>query len=222
MLFRSIEGILASSAPFVAVMDGDLQHDEALLPKMLAELQNGADLAIGSRNLVDASSGEGLNAVRQWGSDLATGMAKRILGIELSDPMSGFFMVRRDKVEAVASSLSREGFKILLDLVASSKEPLKTVEIPFVFRSRNSGDSKLDSLVTFQFLGLLVSKLTGGLLPLRFLMFALVGATGLIVHLTALYILNERSGLGFAWSQFAATMIAMTFNFVLKIGRAHI
>ncbi len=211
-----IEGILASSAPFVAVMDGDLQHDETLLPKMLAELQNGADLVVGSRNLGTSPSGDGLNAVRQWGSDVATQMAQRALGIKLSDPMSGFFMVRRDKVEAVASSLSREGFKILLDLVASSKQPLKTVEIPFVFRSRIAGASKLDSLVTLQFLGLLVSKLTGGLVPLRFLMFATVGATGLMVHLTALYVLNERSGLNFAWSQFAATMIAMTFNFVLN------
>jgi dolichol-phosphate mannosyltransferase len=211
-----IEGVLASSAPYVAIMDGDLQHDETLLPKMLNALRGGTELAVGSRYVPGTEAGNGLNRVRQWGSDVATSLARRALGINLSDPMSGFFMVRREKVEAVAGSLSREGFKILLDLVASSKVPLKTVEIPFLFKTRNSGVSKLDSAVTVQFLGLLVSKLTGGMVPLRFLMFAFVGATGLIVHLAALHTLNARFELAFGWSQLAATMIAMTFNFIVN------
>lgn len=211
-----IEGILSSSAPFTAVMDADLQHDETILPKMLAALREGADLAVGSRYVEGGSSGSGLSSVRQWGSDTATKLARDMLGVSLSDPMSGFFMVRREKVEGIVGSLSKEGFKILLDIVASSPEKLKTVEVPFTFRERLAGESKLDSLVTAQYLGLLFSKLTRGLVPVRFLMFAAVGASGVAVHLASLYVLHEMMKLGFEWSQFAATMIAMTYNYIVN------
>src|SRR4051812_5032910 len=150
-----VEGILSSAAPVVAVMDGDLQHDERLLPKMLDAVTNGADLVVGSRYVEGASSTGGLSSIRQWGSDTATALAKRFLRIDLSDPMSGFFMIARERVETVADQLSGEGFKILLDIVTSSPEPLKTVELPFSFRERVAGTSKLDSLVTAEYLGLL-------------------------------------------------------------------
>ncbi len=211
-----IEGILSSSAPYVAVMDADLQHDETVLPRMLEALRSGADIAVGSRYVEGGSSGEGLNAIRQWGSDLATNLARRGLGVALTDPMSGFFMVRRDVVEGIAENLSREGFKILLDIVATSRNNLSVVEVPFTFRERLEGESKLDSLVTAQYLGLLVSKATRGLIPIRFLMFALVGASGVAVHLAALYALFEVLALGFAWAQLGATMTAMTYNYVLN------
>lgn len=211
-----IEGMLASAAPVVAVMDADLQHDESLLVAMLAEIRGGADLVVGSRYVGGGTTGEGLSAIRRWGSETATTLAKSILGVDLSDPMSGFFMIRREKVDAVAGDLSREGFKILLDIVSASEEPLKTVELPFEFRSRHAGDSKLDSVVTAEYLGLLFSKLTGGVLPVRFLMFAAVGASGVFVHLVSLYVGLDLFGYGFEWSQFFAVMVAMTWNFVLN------
>jgi dolichol-phosphate mannosyltransferase len=210
-----VEGILSSAAPVVAVMDGDLQHDEQLLPRMLQGITNGADLVVGSRYVEGASSTGGLSSIRQWGSDTATALAKRFLNIDLKDPMSGFFMISRDRVEAVAGKLSGEGFKILLDIVTSSPEPLKTLELPFTFRQRVAGDSKLDSLVTAEYLGLLFSKISGGLLPTRFLMFLAVGATGLFVHLAALKVFTELTWT-FSWAQFGATMVAMTWNFILN------
>lgn len=211
-----IEGMLSSAAPVVAVMDADLQHDETILPQMFAAIRQGADLVVGSRYVDGGSSGQGLSSVRQWGSETATSLARRFLRIELSDPMSGFFMIRRDKVEAIAPSLSREGFKILLDIVASSPDRLKTVEVPFTFRERQAGESKLDSLVTAEYLGLLFSKLSGGVVPVRFLMFLLVGASGIVVHLAALKIALHVFLAPFAWGELAASFVAMTWNFILN------
>ncbi|MDK9695932.1 MAG: glycosyltransferase family 2 protein [Siculibacillus sp.] len=211
-----IEGILSSSAPTVAVMDADLQHDETLLPKMLDAIRGGAELVVGSRYVEGGSQGDGFSRIRAWGSETATGLARRFLDIDLTDPMSGFFMIRREKVEAVADQLSREGFKILLDIVASSPEPLKTVELPFTFRERVAGESKLDSLVTAEYLGLLVSKLSGGTVPVRFLMFLAVGASGIVVHLAALKVALHVFTTSFAWGEFVATVVAMTWNFLLN------
>jgi dolichol-phosphate mannosyltransferase len=210
-----IEGILSSSAPVVAVMDADLQHDETLLPRMLERIREGADLVVGSRYVVGASSA-GLSSIRQWGSDFATSLARRFLHVELKDPMSGFFMVSRSKVEPVAGRLSGEGFKILLDIVTASPTPLRTVELPFTFRDRLAGESKLDTLVTAEYLGLLCSKLSGGLLPTRFLMFVTVGATGLAIHLLALSLFSRVLDWGFSGAQLAATIVAMTWNFILN------
>ncbi len=211
-----IEGMLSSAAPTVAVMDADLQHDETLLPEMLAAIRDGAELVVGSRYVEGGSQGDGFSKVRAWGSETATGLARRFLDIDLSDPMSGFFMVRRAKVEAVAGELSREGFKILLDIVASSPQPLKTVELPFTFRERQAGESKLDSLVTAEYLGLLVSKLSGGMVPVRFLMFLAVGASGIVVHLAALKVALHMFTTSFAWGEFVASVVAMTWNFLLN------
>jgi dolichol-phosphate mannosyltransferase len=179
-----IEGMLSSSAPFVAVMDADLQHDETLLPKMLAALKAGdTDLAVASRRAEGGVIGEGLSRVRAAGSNLANSLAQRLLKVTLTDPMSGFFMLRRPIVDELAPKLSAQGFKILLDIVASGEGRLRIVEFPFVFRERREGESKLDTLVTFDYLGLLVSKYSGDRLSVRFLMFALVGASGVLVQL---------------------------------------
>ncbi len=211
-----IEGILSSAAPVVAVMDADLQHDETLLPKMLGAIRDGAELVVGSRYVEGGSQGDGFSKVRAWGSETATALARRFLDIDLSDPMSGFFMIRREKVEAVADDLSSEGFKILLDIVASSPEPLKTVELPFTFRERHAGESKLDSLVTAEYLGLLFSKFSGGVVPVRFLMFLAVGASGILVHLVALKVSLHAFDSTFAWGEFVASVVAMTWNFLLN------
>ncbi len=211
-----IEGMLSSAAPVVAVMDADLQHDETILPQMYAAIRGGADLAVGSRYVDGGSSNEGLSSIRQWGSETATSLARRFLRIELSDPMSGFFMIRRERVEAIAGELSREGFKILLDIVASTPERLKTVEVPFTFRERQAGESKLDTLVTAEYLGLLFSKLSGGLVPVRFLMFLMVGASGIVIHLATLKVALHVFETTFFVGELSASVVAMTWNFILN------
>jgi len=210
-----IEGLLASSASAIAVMDADLQHDESLLPQMLDDIRDGADLIIGTRFADGGSAEGGLSLVRQQSSRLATEVAKRVLGARLSDPMSGFFMMRRSLLDAIAPKLSTQGFKLLLDVVSSSPPSLKIVERPFDFRPRLHGQSKLDSLVVLDFLGLILAKLSGDWLSIRFLLFALVGATGLFVHIWALRTALSF-GLAFDWAQAAAAVAAMTSNFVLN------
>src|SRR5215475_2202193 len=178
-----IEGILSSSAPYAAVMDADLQHDETQLAKMLSLLQGGqAELVVGSR-YVEGGSADSFDSKRASFSALATSVARRVLGVAIADPMSGFFMIRRDKFEELAPQLSTQGFKILLDIVATAEGKLRTVEVPFTFGTRQHGESKLDSMVALDFLGLVLAKFTNDTVSLRFLLFAMVGSIGLVVHL---------------------------------------
>src|SRR5262245_15286016 len=103
-----IEGILASSTPYAAVLDADLQHDETQLPKMLALLESGqAELVVGSR-YIEGGSADSFGKQRAGFSAFATRIAKRALGVAIADPMSGFFMIRRDRFEQLAPQLSTQ------------------------------------------------------------------------------------------------------------------
>src|SRR5207237_3576775 len=162
-----IEGILASSAPYAAVIDADLQHDERQLPKMLALLQGAeADIVVGSRYIAGGSA-ESFDKQRAGISALATEVAKRVLRVKIADPMSGFFMMRRDRFEELAPQLSSQGFKILLDIVATARGSLRILELPFVFGERQHGESKLDSRVALVFAALLRAQLTTDSVPSR-------------------------------------------------------
>lgn len=211
-----LEGALSSSAPIVAVMDGDLQHDEKCLSEMLEIMRGGkTDLVIASRYENTQSAGSGLTRLRSTGSRLATRLARLLLKTPINDPMSGFFMLRRDIVETVAPRLSQQGFKILLDIVASWQADLRIREIPYVFGSRLHGRSKLDSTVVAEYLGLLIAKASGDLISTRFLAFGLVGSAGVVVHLIVLHALLP-DGLPFALAQSAAMFTAMAFNYTLN------
>ena len=210
-----VEGMLASAAPVVAVIDGDGQHDEALLPRLHALVAGGAcDLAVATRYARDGSTGSWSPGRRRL-SEAATRWSQRLLGVTLSDPMSGFFAVRREAVEAAAPRLSNIGWKILLDLVASSPTPLRTAEVAYTFRERLSGESKLDLRTTQEFVILVLEKLFGRYIPVRFLMFAAVGSVGLLVHLLVLGT-ALRAGLEFRVGQTGAVAIAIASNFVLN------
>ncbi|MDR3509103.1 MAG: glycosyltransferase family 2 protein [Caulobacteraceae bacterium] len=212
-----VEGILASAAPFVAVIDGDLQHDETLLPAMFKTLKAGdAQLVIASRYVGGRHEVEGLDGpLRRAGSDLANRLGRMVLRQEVSDPVSGFFMIRRELIDRVAPKLANEGFKILFDVIASQPEPLKIVELPYTFREREAGGSKLDKRIVIDYLGLLLSKLSRGVIPSRALMFGLVGASGLVIHLTTLQLLLPVP-ISFSLKQFIAAMTAMTTNYVFN------
>src|ERR1700738_1330181 len=211
-----IEGILASSAPCAAGIDADLQHDETQLPKMLALLQgDAADLVVGSRYIAGGSA-DSFNKQRAGASALATEVAKRVLRVKIADPMSGFFMIRRDRFEQLAPQLSTQGFKILLDIVATSRGDLRVQEIPYTFGSRLHGESKLDSMVALDFLGLVLAKLTRDAVSLRFLLFAMVGSTGLFVHLAALFVALEVLEWRFPEAQACGGVVAMTRHFLLN------
>ncbi len=212
-----VEGALASSALFVAVMDGDLQHDETRLPVMLEALRSGQyDLAVASRHVAGGDAAGLASRWRHMLSDAGATLAQRFLPVKLSDPMSGFFMLPRALFEQLAPALTAQGFKILLDLVLSAEAPLRVIEVPAEFRKRLAGESKLDVLVLTQFAGLLVDKALGGLLPLRFVSFAAVGLLGVVVNLLVLIAGRDELGLSFGMAQLAGTLVAMVFNFQLN------
>ena len=212
-----IEGMLASSAPFVAVMDADLQHDERLLRPMLDALRDGdLDVVVGSRYVGEGSVGA-WDGARVTISRLATRLSRSVLRADLRDPMSGFFMIHHDAfVECVRAGVSGIGFKILLDLFATSPQPLRFRELPYEFRERVHGESKLDSNVAWEYCVMLLDKLTHGLVPIRFIAFSLVGGVGLVVHLAVLGMLFRVFGESFIASQAIATFVAMSFNYVVN------
>jgi dolichol-phosphate mannosyltransferase len=210
-----IEGALSSSADYVAVLDGDLQHDETRLPLMLEAVAAGADLAVGSRH-VEGGDSSGLSSpLRVKLSQTGIRVAQSLTGARIGDPMSGFFLLRRDLFEQLASRLTGQGFKILLDLILASPRKLKIAEIPYKFRPRTAGESKLDALVLAQFAGLLIDKMLRGVVPLRFLSFALVGAFGVLVNLVVLQA-ARAAGESFVVAQAIGTVVAMVANFQLN------
>lgn len=211
-----IEGILSSSAPACAVIDGDLQHDETLLPSMLSALnEQNLDVVSGSRYMQGGDTGD-WSSSRLSISRFAIRLSRSILKSELTDPMSGFFIIRRTAFEACVRDLSGLGFKILLDIFASSKTPLRYLEVPYTFKQRHAGDSKLDSQVAVSYLMMLMDKLIGRFLPVRFVLFAAVGGVGLIIHLLVVWGLLSLWPQGFVAAQALATLVAMTSNFSLN------
>ncbi len=211
-----VEGILSTSAPVVAIMDADLQHDESVLPSMLEKLADEQlDLVVASRYAVGGSVGT-WSREREKLSRMATLLAHKTMGKTLADPMSGFFVMRRAAFEGSMRRLSGEGYKILLDLLASSPRELKVGEMPYTFRQRIAGESKLDSAVLWEFVMLLLDKHVGRWIPARFVLFSLVGASGVIVHFTALWFSFRQLGIDFGLAQGVATMVAMTSNYALN------
>jgi dolichol-phosphate mannosyltransferase len=209
-----IEGMLASSAPYLIVLDADLQHDETLLPDLLAAAKGGdCDIVVASRYMEGASTGA-LAAGRVRLSRLAISLG-RLLCKNLTDPMSGFFLVRRTYLEQVVRRLYGRGFKILLDLIAAARGEVHIRELPYSMRSRVHGESKLGARVIAEFFMLILYHLTGRLLPARFFLFAAVGVTGLGVHFLTLSAVFQ-AGASFLASQALATWAAMTSNFFLN------
>lgn len=210
-----IEGMLAVSAPTIAVMDADLQHDETILPKMLAEIEGGADVVIGTRYSAGGSTGD-WNESRKTMSRLATAASRVILKQPVSDPMSGFFMLKRKTLDLTVHHLSGLGFKILLDILASAKQQLRIIEVPYRFRGRHAGESKLDEMVVWEYGMLLADKTIGRYTPVRFLTFSIIGGLGVFVHMAVLSFVLHGLNSDFTAAQSVATGTAMTFNFALN------
>jgi len=209
-----IEGILASSAPYVAVMDADLQHDESVLPTMLDTLKrDDLDVVVGSRYTGGGGIGD-WNKSRAAMSKFATRLSRLVVPAELTDPMSGFFVMTRAAFDQSVRNLSGQGFKILLDLFASSPTPYRFKEVPYTFRDRIRGESKLDGAVVWEYLMLLADKTVGRFVPARFVLFALVGTLGLALHLGVLR--TMLLALSFPMSQAIATAVAMISNFTVN------
>jgi dolichol-phosphate mannosyltransferase len=211
-----IEGALATSAPYIAIMDADMQHDEKLLPQMLAILKREpVDLVVGSRHVAGGGIGE-WDAGRAKISAVAARLSRIICKAEIADPMSGFFMLRREVLEPALRRLSGQGFKILLDILASSPRPLQFRELPYEFRERQHGESKLDTRVAWEYMMLIADKLIGHVVPVRFALFAFVGGIGLFIHMAVLWFALTVLGAAFDPAQASAAVAAMTSNFFIN------
>ena len=211
-----VEGALASTSPVVAVIDADLQHDETVLPNLYRAVRDGGhELAIGTRYAGNGSTGE-WDESRLKISRFATALASPIMKTRLSDPMSGFFAVRREVLLEAAPRLSAVGYKILLDIVASVPRPLKTAEVGYTFGIRQHGDSKLDEMVALEYLELLLDKTIGRFVPVKLVQFGAIGMLGVGIHLSLLYLALNVAAAAFAIAQAAAVLGAMTFNFALN------
>jgi dolichol-phosphate mannosyltransferase len=221
----AIEGMLATAAPVVAVMDADHQHDPALLPGMFAAIESGDyDVAVGSRFAEGASTEAWGRPDRVKASGIANSIARKLTGVELTDPMSGYFMLKAETLRADAHRLSGVGFKILLDILATVDTALRVKEFPMHFAARATGESKLDRTVVFEFLVGLYDRWLGRIIPTRFALFGTIGAAGVVVHMTVLATFLQIFGgtlkgqlvSDFELGQTTAAMVAMTFNFVLN------
>jgi dolichol-phosphate mannosyltransferase len=211
-----VEGALATSAPFIGVIDADLQHDSTKLTVMLAMLKGQPlDIIVGTRYDAGGSIGN-WDSKRGRMSAFATRLSRWVISAPLSDPMSGFFMMRRDAFMQSVRHLSGEGYKILLDLFASAPKPLRFAEIPYHFALRQHGESKLDTAVMWEYVLLLLDKKIGHVIPPRFLLFSAVGLLGVFVHLAVLQGVLHGLKFPFAVAQSIATITAMTGNFVIN------
>ena len=220
-----IEGMLSTASPVVAVMDADHQHDPRLLPQMLAAVSGGDyDVAVASRFAEGASTEAWGRPDRVKASGVANALARRLTGVELTDPMSGYFMLRTETLRADAHRLSGVGFKILLDILATVDTPLRVKEFPLDFAARASGESKLDRTIVFEFLVGLYDRWLGRIIPTRFALFGTIGAAGVLVHMTVLAVFLSIFGgsfkghlvSAFELGQTVAAIVAMSFNFVLN------
>ena len=211
-----IEGMMATSAPVAAVIDGDMQHDETRLAPMLQLLltQN-ADIVVGSRYMDGGGFGD-WSAKRRRMSELATNLSKRLTGVVLSDPMSGFFMVRTASFRDRVGDLTGVGYKILLDILSARGDTMQLKEIPYEFRTRQAGESKLDNKVLLEFAELLIARTVGRWLPTKFIMFSMVGGFGVVIHMVILSGLFASEVMSFAASQTTATLVAMVVNFFVN------
>ena len=211
-----VEGMLATAAPFLGVMDADLQHDESLLPLMLQTIRRDQlDVVVASRFAPGGGLGEA-TARRLAISRLGTWLSCGVLRADLRDPMSGFFVISRTFFEDTVRHLSGRGFKILLDLFVSSPREVRFTELAYCFRQRRRGQSKLDTLIMLEYLTLLADKMIGRWVPIRFVIFALVGLFGMIIHLATLAFVFTAASVTFYYAQAIATLVAMTMNFNLN------
>jgi dolichol-phosphate mannosyltransferase len=208
-----VEGMMASNAPYLAVMDGDMQHDETVLPEMLRRLQtDDVDLVVGTRHREGGSMGE-FSWARVALSQLGRRLSALVCHADVSDPMSGFFALRRDYLDEVVRNLGCVGFKILVDLLASSKHPVRIQEVGYTFRNRLHGQSKLDLVVGLEYMELLLAKLMGEWIPVRYALFGMIGAVGVLAQLVLIRFLLYFGRLTFDTAQVTSSLLVIGLNY---------
>lgn len=209
-----VEGMAASKSPLIIVMDGDGQHDpKDILQLIKTQQDHELDLVIGSRFFGDTSN-TSLSKNRSFLSKLGIKITKLIIGEKYSDPLTGFFLIKREILESIQKEIYKDGFKILFD-VLMLKRNLHWSEIQINFRARNAGDSKLNLSTLAHLLGQIVENLSFRLIPSTFFVFSVIGSLGVIIHLLTLYIFLSM-GFAYILSNFLGSAFALTSNYFLN------
>jgi dolichol-phosphate mannosyltransferase len=209
-----IEGVSLASKDLICVMDGDGQHDPMDVLKMLEEFNlDEIDLMIGSR-FFEINRSAGLSETRNKLSNIGIQCCNFFLKSKLSDPLSGFFLIKRELILGSRSALYKDGFKILLDLMMTQPD-LMISERQINFRQRAGGASKLNLSTVFSLIGQIVENVTNGIISASFLVFSMVGSFGVLLHLL---LLSSLLALEFTFTSanIISTLVAMTSNYLLN------
>ncbi len=211
----AIQGMLSGNGDVLVVMDGDGQHEPEIIRRLMQPLVDGtADVATASRNLQEKQIATSLSRRRVYLSQFGNLLCRMVLRRRLSDPLTGFFAIDRERFIQLADRLGDPGFKVLMDILSADRT-LRVQEVPFAFGARSQGESKLDLFVAWQLLMFLVSRLTAGLIPARFVSFAAVGLSGVAVHLVLLMLFLSAAAT-FPVAQALAATGAATSNFAFN------
>ncbi len=205
-------GMEVARGRVLAVMDSDLQHDEAALIDVVSPVLDGeADVSLGSREVDGGSYGEWGRWRRfvSWGG---AQLAKRLLGVPVSDPMSGFFAVSRERYVAVSDQVNPRGFKILLEFLARGGRPT-VAEVGYGFRDRMHGETKLSSGVIGAYLVALIDLVVGRVVSATFTAYALVGLLGATVRFSTLLLATAA---GLSWAALLAFQLSVLSNYVFN------
>ncbi len=214
-----IDGFSAASGDVVACIDADLQHDPSILPRMLDELQ-GVDVVVGSRHIDGGSTGK-WNWLRRLESWIATKTAQFLLGVKLKDPMSGYFLVWRKDFVAVKEHLDGKGFKILLEILARLHGS-RVKEVPYTFRPRTHGESKLSSKVVLLYIQQLWRLCsTSRHFSVRLLKSAVVGGIGVFINLAVMALVLKLTKVRDWRASAIASLVANIHNYALIIIQTH-
>ncbi len=221
-----IRGWQAATGQILGVIDGDLQHPPQTLLRLIAAIKDGADLAVASRHV----SGGGVSdwslnrrLLSRGAQTLGLIILPGVIG-RVSDPLSGYFLVRRNAI--AQCNLNPLGYKILIEILARGKIN-KITEVGYIFQERQAGTSKVTKQHYFDYLQhLLRLRLSLGKIAQirniftfpwrRFLRFGVVGFSGVFVDMSVLYLLHDSStlGLGLTRSKIIAAEIAIINNFI--------
>ncbi|MCL0050237.1 glycosyltransferase [Dehalococcoidia bacterium] len=209
-----VDGLGQATGQIIGVMDADLQHPPEVLPDLLREVQNGADIVIASR-YIKGGACQGWGLARRIISKGAIFLAHLLLPStrQVRDPVSGFFIFNREVV--ANANLRPTGYKILLEILMEGKFR-NLAEVPFTFRVRTSGASKLNARQQIDYLKHIYSLMKRKGELLRFVKFCLVGLSGVLVHLGLLYLLTEFVGLFYLVSAVISIQSSIISNFTLN------
>ena len=221
-----LAGMAASSGEVIAVIDADGQHDERALPRMIEQItSDSADIVIGTRAADGGSYGDWSNS-RRLVSWVATLIARVLLRVPVTDPMSGFFAVSRSTYDELGPTINPRGFKILLEFVGRRRR-LRISEVGYTFRNRTHGETKMSPSVIRSYLLAVIELRAGHQVKGEFVLYALVGVTGVAVNLVvfsiaeAIGLPNFRTGISswidpVEWSVLLGVQASIIWNFALN------